>query len=124
MGRHPELGGAEEFDPPNNPSAQALRRWGEPPVRLLFVRPCAAVWWVDAEGLQPLSFASGAQAEQQAHALARGFAAAGFDASIRVHDAAQALVGTVIYYARGEPSPPQGEQASASCTRTEASNAV
>jgi hypothetical protein len=61
---------------------------------------------VDAEGLQPLSFASGAEAEHQAHALARGFAAAGFDASITVHDASHALVGTVNYYAQEEPRPP------------------
>ena len=65
-------------------------------------RPAKPCGRVDAEGLQPLSFASGAQAEQEAHALAQGFAAAGFDALIRIQDAAQALVGTVIYYAREE----------------------
>ena len=78
---------------------------GEPPLRRLEVRPFAAVWWVEADGLEPLSFANGAQAEQQARALARGFAFAGFDAAIRVHDARQALVGTVMYYARERPAP-------------------
>ena len=56
-------------------------------------------WRVHADGLQPLSFSSGAQAEAQARALARGYAAAGFDAELRVHDAGQDLVGSFVYYA-------------------------
>jgi hypothetical protein len=75
-------------------------------MRRLEVRPFAGAWWVEAEGLEPLSFASGAQAEQQARVLARAFSSAGFDAAIRVHDARQALVGTVMYYAREQPAPP------------------
>ena len=76
---------------------------GEPPLRRLSVRMYGAAWRVYADGLQPLSFANGAQAEAQARALGRGFAAAGFDAAIDVHDAAQALVGTVVYYAHEAP---------------------
>lgn len=99
MHRHPESGGTLNLQIANAGPADVSSRWSKRPVRRLFVRPFAAAWWVDAEGLQPLSFSTCAQAEQQAHALARGFVAAGFDASIHVHDAAQVLVGTVIYYA-------------------------
>ncbi|MGH6909642.1 MAG: hypothetical protein ACREE0_06465 [Phenylobacterium sp.] len=90
-------------DLPDNWRMHAWSPSGEPPLRRLSVRMYDAAWRVYADGLQPLSFANGAQAEAQARALGRGFAAAGFDAAIDVHDAAQALVGTVVYYAHEAP---------------------
>lgn len=75
---------------------------GEPPLRELSVHPADGGWCVEAEGLAALVFTRGAQAEQQAKALGRAFAASGFDALIRVHDAREVLVGTVRYFGSGE----------------------
>ena len=106
--RYPTTGAAHG-PLPENWRCYAWSPSGEPPLRRLGVRALAGVWWVEADGLEPLSFANGAQAEQQARALARGFAFAGFDAAIRVHDVRQALVGTVMYYAREQSLPPASQ---------------
>lgn len=71
----------------------------------LDVHPASHGWQLDpcAAGLQPLHFRSEAQAEAQAHALARGFAISGVDARVTVHDGANHLVGATRYFAQDGP---------------------
>jgi hypothetical protein len=83
---------------------------GRPDVNdtLLEVHRVGNAWVVDgAKRLEPLVFLSGAKAEAQAHALARGLAQVGGDARVAIHDRAQQLVGTFRYFAE-EKSPPSG----------------
>jgi hypothetical protein len=78
---------------------------------LLKVHRVGAAWMVDgAQGLEPLLFLSGAKAEAQAHALARGLVQVGGDARVAVHDRAQQLVGTFRYFA-DEKTPSSGRAA-------------
>ena len=77
---------------------------------LVKVRRVGAAWMVDgANGLEPMLFLSGAKAEAQAHALARGIAQVGSDARVAIHDRAQQLVGTFRYFA-DETAPSSGQR--------------
>jgi hypothetical protein len=63
-------------------------------------------WSVQSEfGAAPLSFLSGARAEEKARALAQDLAEMGRDTKVLIHDRNHVLVGTWRYFAT-ETAPP------------------
>jgi len=84
--------------------------------RTILVTPVAGGWSVRwDEGLHPLMFLSGARAEEQAKALARGVARSGDNAQVVIHDRTSALVGSTRYLGveRDLPQPGRGRSPAA-----------
>lgn len=70
---------------------------------LLVVCALGAGWRLDGEGLQPVVFARGGDAERQGRRLARSVARLGRDAKVNVYDASGQLAGAITYYACRKP---------------------
>ncbi len=65
---------------------------------LLSVRPAGGGWLLDClDGLDPMQFASAAEAQEQANLLANCLARAGVDVRVLVLDGAQQLVNSTTY---------------------------
>ena len=65
---------------------------------LLSVRPAGSSWQVDCpDGLQPMHFATGAEAQEQACQLAKCLAGAGVDVRVLVLDSARRPVESTRY---------------------------
>lgn len=79
----------------------------------ILVTPVAGGWSVRwDESPHPLMFLSGARAEEQARALARGVARSGDDAQVVVHDRTSALVGSTRYFGAERDLPRSGRDRS------------